>query len=385
MRRHNRLHLFDTFLESRTVDSLIIMFTKNALPTALLGLSVFADLCNGFGLGGLGFKRTVADVSPVSTAYTSQAGTFNLTASQLSQDYKINSYWTIYFLHGSNGHDYFAVGHLSAKGSTPKGANIRVSLLDINDSKYFGTEHSDPNAVFSNETFYYKADKFETYSTASDLYSNQVVKSTVEGAEFTLVSEPKGPNFYDAGSGIYMWGTDWTYEAAYPEQWVTGNLTYNGELIDIVPEKSMSWLDRQFGPGFGAEGWHLWILMFDNGIKTCIWRSEAVGAAPKQYFATFMFPDGHHEVYPIADEIHQSQPFVSNQTGFTYYGRHKVSIPGIGAEFDIRQPTLAGEMTSPTDPTPLNTLYEGYAIASGHIGGQRVSGWGVAERKYPSI
>lgn len=259
-----------------------------------------------------------------------------------------------------------------------------MSLLDINDSYFYGETFDAPNAVFPADTFYYKADKFETYSTG-DLFSTQVSKSTVEGAEFNIVSSPKGPNFYDAGSGSYFWGTDMTYELAYPEQWVTGNITYKGEVIDIVPEKSMSWLDRQFGPGIGLAGWNLWILLFDNGIKACIWRSEAVHDNPKQYFATFLFPDGHHEIYPIDSEIHPSNPFVSNQTGFTYYGRHKVNIPGINAHFDIQQPVLAGEMTLSSKPTAGNTLAEGYSVVSGSIRGQTVKGWGVSERRFSSL
>ncbi|KAM5343973.1 hypothetical protein ACJ41O_012510 [Fusarium nematophilum] len=259
----------------------------------------------------------------------------------------------------------------------------RVSLLDINDGYYYGTALHDSNAVFPTDAFYYKADKFETYSTSPDLFSTQVIKSTVEGAEFNIVSTPRGPNIYDGGNGAFFWGADWTYEFAYPEQWVTGNVTYKGEVIDIISEKSMSWYDRQFGPGFGSAGWHLWILLFENGIKTCIWHSEAVDDNPKQYFATFMFPGGHHEVYPINSEIHPSIPFVSNQTGFTYYGRHKVSIPGIDAYFDIRQPVLAGEITSESNPNVENTLFEGYAVVNGFIRGEGVKGWGVAERRYP--
>ncbi|PVH70954.1 hypothetical protein DL98DRAFT_577626 [Cadophora sp. DSE1049] len=356
------------------------MFYKISLTTTLLVSSFLTNsVCSGF-------KRTALDVSPLSTAYTSQAGILNLTKSQITPELPVNSYWTIYFLHGSNNHDYFLVAHFTANGTaSPISTRYRVSLLDINDCYYYGTTLDAPNATFATDTFYYKADKFETYSTMPDLFSTQVVRSTVEGAEFNLISSPRGPNLYDAGNGGFFWGTDWTYEFAYPEQWVIGNLTYKGEVVDIIPEKSMSWFDRQYGLGVGFAGWNLWILLFENGIKTCIWHSEAVHDYPKQYFATFMFPDGHHEVYPVDSDIHPSVPFVSNQTGFTYYGRHEVTIPGINAYFDIQQPVLAGEMTQEDRPIAATTLYEGYSVVKGYIRGQRVEGWGVSERRYPVL
>ncbi|KAL5370708.1 hypothetical protein DPSP01_014699, partial [Paraphaeosphaeria sporulosa] len=268
-------------------------------------------------------------------------------------------YWTIYFLHGSNGHDYFLVGHLVANGTNlPISSTVRVSLLDINDGYYFGEAFHEKTASFAIDTFSYYGDKFQTYSLSPDLYSTQVVKSSVEGAEFHIVSSPRGPNLYDAGSGAFFWGENWTYEVAYPEQWVTGNITYKGDVVDIVSEQSASWFDRQFGVGVGSAGWHLWILLLDNGMKLTIWRSDSVNNNPKQYFATVLFPDGHHEVYPIDANIHASEPYVSADTGLTYYGRHIVTIPGLGAHFDIRQPHLAGEMTDKMVRSEVNQFVE---------------------------
>lgn len=298
----------------------------------------------------------------------------------------MNSFWTIFFLQGSNKHDYFLVAHFFTNGvASPPTSSLRVSLLDITDKYYFGATYSTPNATYNAEAFRFHDDKFESYSTSPDLFSTQVVKSNVKGAEFHLESAARGPNLYGSGNGLFFWGTDWTYELAYPEQWVTGNLTYKGEVIDIVSEKSMSWLDRQYGPGLGEAGWYLWILYLDNGAKMTIWHSESVKGGPVQYFTTVLFPDGHHEVYPIDGELRLEQPFISAQTGLTYYALSYVRIPGLDAVLRFHQPVAAGEMAQEHQPAAATTLYEGYVDVQGTFQGQNICGWGVAERKHPII
>lgn len=195
------------------------------------------------------------------------------------------------------------------------------------------------------------------------------------------MSSPRGPNLYHAGNGRFLWGKNWTQEIAYPENWVTGNLTYKGELVQVVSEQSTSWYDRQYGPGVGLSGWDLFFLSFTNGIKAAIWHSEAVEDNPEQYFATILYPDGHHEIYPIDSDLSPSVPFVSNATGFTYYAKHRVNIPGLGATFNVEMVWPGtGEMTLASNPVAKTTLFEGYSVVTGTIHGKPVSGWGTTER-----
>lgn len=172
-----------------------------------------------------------------------------------------------------------------------------------------------------------------------------------------------------------------TFEFAAPECYATGNITYKGQTIEVIPEKSMAWYDRQFGPGYGFNGWNLFIFYLDNGVKACVWHSSSVRNGPAQMFATFMFSDGHHEVHPIDGDIQPSVPFTSTQTGITYYGRHEVCILEMDTWFIIELPILAGEMTNPESPTPANTLFEAYSLVKGMFKGNPVTGWGVSEQK----
>jgi hypothetical protein len=313
------------------------------------------------------------------------AGISNLTQAQVTPYQAINSYWTVYFITASNGHDYFLVGHAAQAVLNNEPVNFsRVSLLDIKDKVYFGTTMLDADATLSTDTFSFHSPHFQTYASTPDQLSTMVSISSVKNATFSLVSQPRGPNLYDGGSGHFFWGNGMTFEFGAPECYVTGNITYQGRVIDVIPEKSMAWYDRQFGPGFGVNGWNLFIFYLTNGVKACIWHSSSVGDGPEQRFVTFMFPDGHHEVYPIDEDIHPSVPFTSSQTGFTYYGRHQVHVLGIDTWFIIELPVLAGEMTNPESPTPANTLFEGFSLVKGIFKGSSVTGWGVSEQRAPS-
>ncbi|KAK8140207.1 Secreted hydrolase-like protein [Apiospora sp. TS-2023a] len=337
----------------------------------------------------MAFKRTTENVHPSATEYTAKAGQFDLSttlATPQDRPTYYSSYWLMFFLHGSNGHDYFAVGHVVAyTHCTPPQPLFRVCLLDIQDGYWFGESFPVPDSTFRLDAVDCRSDRFELYAPPSPGKDSIVCKSTVEGAEFDLVVSPRGPNLYAGGQGTFFWGTDWTYQMSYPEMWVTGTLKYRGDTIEVVPEKSMAWLDRQYGVGTGAAGWDLYMLLFENGLKMSIWRSEACpgGSNTKQYFATVVYPeDGHHEIYPLDDHVECSRPFVSEETGYLYHARQVLTIPGLGnARIEMEQPWPVGEMGVKGKPDVVSTLFEGYVDVRARIRGEEVKGWGVSERR----
>lgn len=171
-----------------------------------------------------------------------------------------------------------------------------------------------------------------------------------------------------------------TNEFSAPECYVTGNITIQGETIDVIPEKSAAWYDRQFGPGFPSAGWNVWVLLLSNGVKAEILHTNPVGNDPPQILGTFVFPDGHHEIYPIDKNIHGSNPFVSKATGFTYFKNFEVTVPGMDTTLFLDQPFPVGEVLIPSvTPTKANTLSESFATAKGIFKGKQVTGYGVIE------
>ncbi|KAK7923422.1 hypothetical protein PG985_007493 [Apiospora marii] len=318
-----------------------------------------------------------------------KAGQYDLSTTLITPTDRLSyysSYWLVFFLHGSNGHDYFAVGHLVAyTNCTPPKPLFRVCLLDINDGYWFGESFPAPDSDYRLDAVDYRADRFELYaSPAQGPHGDSLVcKSMVEGAEFDLVVSPRGPNLYAGGQGTFFWGTDWTYQMSYPEMWVTGTLQCRGETIEVVPAKSMAWLDRQYGVGTGTAGWDLYMLLFENGVKMSIWRSEACpGVSKKQYMATVVYPDdGHHEIYPLDDHVECSRPFVSEETGYLYHAHQVIRIPGLDARIEMEQPWPVGEMVVKGKPDVVSTLFEGYVNVRARIRGEEVKGWGISERR----
>ncbi|RFU32593.1 hypothetical protein B7463_g3733, partial [Scytalidium lignicola] len=327
------------------------------------------------------FLRTTQNLSPFDKSYLQGTGILNLTASQLPQPY-INSWWTLYFISAENGHDYFIV---SSSASAPGPDNttidiVRVSQLDITEGNYFGiTQFPTSGVSVSKDTLDLVYPGLHIYSTSPDLISKMTQTSTITRAGFNLTSVAQGPNNYDAGSGVFNWGLGLTTEWSVPEAWVTGTITIDGKEVAVIPEKSMAWYDRQFGPGFGTSGWNLWIFLLDNGVKVTVWATNAVSGGEPQFFATMLFLDGHHEVYPVAEDFHPSVPFVSKLTNLTYYGKYMLEIPQKRTRLEVTLPTLAGEMTDPTNPQNSSTLFEGYSTFAGYFDNQYVTGWGTSE------
>lgn len=150
----------------------------------------------------------------------------------------------------------------------------------------------------------------------------------------------------------------------------------------------MAWMDRQYGVGTGTAGWDLYMLLFENGVKMSIWRSEACPGvvargevAAKQYFATVVYADGHHEIYPLYDRVECSRPFVSEDTGYLYHARQVITIAGLEARIEVEQPWPLGEMAVKGKPDVVSMLFEGYVDVRARIWGEEIKGWGISERR----
>lgn len=126
-----------------------------------------------------------------------------MTHTQIPQE--SGSFWTIYFISASNGHDYYIVGQ-ALQGTIGADALVayRLSLLDIRDKFHFGKAMADPNATFAPDTFSFHSEQFQTYATTPDLFSTMVTISTIENGTFSLISQPRGPNLYVAGTGNFI-------------------------------------------------------------------------------------------------------------------------------------------------------------------------------------
>jgi hypothetical protein len=253
--------------------------------------------------------------------------------------------------------------------------------MDITTGYHFGGSYSFPGQV-SSTVLEGITPILHVGAYSPDQYSSIFTISTLPDAPFNLTYAPKGPNLYQAASGAYIWGTGYAYTIDAPETWVTGTITVpGGKVVNIAPETSMTWFDMQWGPSYAPGGWHAFVILLANGIKIQVTVTNPSTNYNQNSMASFSFPDGHQEVWPVVNDVHPSNPWVSPLSNITYYSNYRIDIPLKGTSLDVTLPVQGGETALLTDPTPGNTIADSFAYFDGTYEGVPVAGWGIAERR----
>ncbi|KAI9743610.1 MAG: hypothetical protein M1818_002926 [Claussenomyces sp. TS43310] len=290
----------------------------------------------------------------------------------------IKSYWFANFLTGDNDHEYCLVTTNANAGNTSRVTSIM--LTDITLGTHFGTSIIS-NGQLSNSEYYADSGVLKTGAYSADQYSEVYVISEHPEATFNLTYAPQGPNLYQGGSGAYIWGLGFAYAYDMTETWVTGTITQNGSVVNIVPETSMTWWDLQWGPSYSPGSWHAYVILLDNGVKIQVTVTNPVTTYRQNSLATFSFPDGHHEVYPVANDVQPANPWVSPVSNITYYHDYRIDISDYETSLAVHVPVEGGETALNTDPSAVNSIADSFAYFSGTSNGLPVRGWGIAERK----
>lgn len=293
----------------------------------------------------------------------------------------INSYWYALWLTAENGHGYFAITTLSQVITAGEGINSCLSLLDIDTEEYYGRTDFTPGTL-SNTTYDISNKVAHQYSTKPDLVSVQHAETFHPCVTMNLTLEPRGPNLYHAGSGIHWFGGGITHEIASPQLWVTGSINVNGTDVAVIPEESVGWLDRQWGPGAPTKGWDFYTIYLSNGWSMSVWHVSSTNLPLKlSRFATVLFPNGHTEVHTLEDDIHPTGPWVSPVTNLTYHNGYTLNLPtlGLSLEVTVKHPGT-GELTNLDVPGLGTTILEAYVEVSGIHDGEPVTEFGVSEQ-----
>ena len=291
----------------------------------------------------------------------------------------IKSYWWANFIKGDDGHDYCLVITGANAGSEMVVSSI--GLTDITNNTHFGVSYYSPGQV-SVTKFAGQSSVLTFGSHAEDQFSETWAISNLTELPFNLSWVPKGPNFYQGGSGFFKWGTKPAYTIDCPETLDTGTFTTNGREVSIVPEESMGWFDYQWGPGYAVGGWEAYVIILDNGVKMQVTLTAPNPAYAQGSFATVMYPDGYHAVWPILNDTHPSNPWVSPQTNLTYWQDYVINIPTRKTSLVVHLPVRGGETAPLDDPSPANTIADSFAYFSGTFEGLSVRGWGIMELRH---
>jgi hypothetical protein len=288
----------------------------------------------------------------------------------------------VYFWEGDNGHSYSGIFVNANINSTTLLTSL--SITDITGNTAYGESFYNPGQL-SLTKLDSDSGVLRLYSDAPDNWSSIKAISTGSYFSFNLTIVPQGPNLYQGATGSYIWGTDIVYAFDNPETLTTGSfITPQGEHVNIVPEKSLTWFDVQWGPGFATNGWYSFLFLLDNGVKIATQTANPLPDGSFNSISTFSYPDGHQEVYAVDPVTISSNPWVSTWTNITYYYDYQINIPLKGT-FWIHLPVQGGEVTTRDNPTPANSIADSFGYVKAFVDGELVYGIGIAERKVVKV
>lgn len=181
---------------------------------------------------------------------------------------------------------------IAVVGSQPNESTTiyRSSILDITQpSKFSGfVKFGDPtNTTLFNDNGVLDASLGDwEYGTTipGDPVAGYKVQSHVEGAVFDISFKLSSPVLLDGGIGQFGPADSPVFEWTVPSCKTDGWIEISGKKVDIIPEKSLTWYDRQWGAvpsSFQWFGIHLPGSAVDGSedviLSTWILEDEPVG------------------------------------------------------------------------------------------------------------
>lgn len=255
-----------------------------------------------------------------------------------------------------------------------------MSLMDITAKEYSGRKWLRPGHHSYKTLDNQSPELLHIYATSADQFSEVKAVSVDPVYNFDLTHSPKGPNSYQAGAGTYIWGGTRCWAWDNPEAVTTGTLTINGSKVAVVPEKSITWMDYQYGSGYASEGWYSFLIVLTNGVKITTMTTLPTSKYATGSVATIMYLDGHHEIYTVDKDFHPADPWVSPDTNITYYKSYQVNIPAKCTSLNVRVAMEGGEMFYPDNIAEGSKVADTFAYYWGTFEGKPIKGFGNAER-----
>jgi hypothetical protein len=253
-----------------------------------------------------------------------------------------------------------------------------MSVADITTGYHFGTAINEVGQL-SNTKFEGISSVLHVGSNAADQFSQNYAISALPESEFNLQWAPKGPNLYQGGLGYFEFGAVLAITFDAVEALPSGTMVVNGTDVTIVPEKSATWIDYQWGPGYAVGGWHDFVVLLDNGVRMQITVTKPDPAYKVASFTTMMYPDGHQEVWPVDNNTYPANPWVSSLSNITYYNDYIVKIPLKNTILYAHLPLESGETGPSKGANNANTICDTFAWFNGTFDGFPVRGYGIME------
>jgi kievitone hydratase len=173
--------------------------------------------------------------------------------------------------------------------------------------------------------------------------------------------------------GQFQWGIGLTNEWGMSACETTGTLQVNGSTVTIDPARSLTWYDRQFGPGRVVGNWTWFELHLGPGSRTTVsvWSWDSLDPVGQARFATVRAPNGDHSVIPVTVIPSYQRAYTTSATNLTYPVDWEIISP-LGETLSVSSFKADQEIVG---SAIFEHAYEGFATTEGQF--MKTDGGGI--------
>lgn len=261
-------------------------------------------------------------------------------------------------------------------GKKVKLPDFQIQITDVQSQKVQGVHlyFDEKNAYFSTKDFNIVLDKNITLRNNGDKHVATGIVKTTQGStlEFYLEFLPARSALLINKTGLVdMWDNTNSYYYSYTHLKTAGYIKINNEKFEIDSEKSLSWMDHQWGD-FIIGPFNKWMwssIQLENGIELVLAVIMEKGTyKPMTKWANIIMPDDTRILlnkFQDFDYIDQGVP-----PGERHPHIYDLSIPSINLNLHMKAVALGQD---------INGIWEGLSDVQGTYNGQPVLGQATTE------
>ncbi len=251
-----------------------------------------------------------------------------------------------------------------------------IQISDIDKQRVYG------NRIFCDNKYTYFStkdlhialtDSIMLQKIGATHHASGVVKSEQGPTlEYSLEFIPKSKPLLAGKTGLVdMWDKTNSYYYSYTHMQMHGYIKIGNEKFEIDPEKSLSWMDHQWGD-FIVAPWNQWqwaSVQLENGIELDLAViMDKITHKPMTKWVNIVMPDDsrihltRHEDFDYVD--HGIPP------GHKYPQEYDLNIPSINLKLNLKS-LVPGQ--------DVNDVWEGVSEAQGTYNGEFIRGQATTE------
>jgi hypothetical protein len=263
----------------------------------------------------------------------------------------------------------------------------QAGVLDITASSYYRNfvrvEPSESNISFWGERGEFRAIfeglGIESTSSEDGLQGIRAYGSS-DGIEYDVTFNFTSPVLLNAGLGPYLVGGELGYEWSLPRGATQGWVKIDSEVVNVVPEKSFTWYDRQWGSLQDSFTWMMLHLEKADWLDVslmALWDWKDVVNGEKKFATMRNSKTGLDSVIPLSLKTSSTNIHTLPDTGLIYPQEWVVILDDL--EILVKSPR-ADHVFEAAPGTGFPSQFSGYMdVIAKKAGHAPVRGYGAVD------